>query len=102
MYLYLGQSVSVPEEEILGVFDLDNTTWSFRTRRFLERMQAEGNLRYLGEDLPRSFVLCQRGEKPAQVYLSQVNTTTLFRRAQQRGFEEMGGKRDERAGVPLA
>ena len=24
-------------QDLIGIFDLDNTTWSFRTRRFLER-----------------------------------------------------------------
>ena len=86
-YLHLGQSVSVPDSSILGIFDLDNTTWSFRTRRFLERAEAEGQVTYVGNDLPRSFVLCQQGEQEPQTYLSQVNTTTLIRRAEQNGFE---------------
>ena len=42
---------------------------------------------YVGNDLPRSFVLCQQGEQAPQIYLSQVNTTTLIRRAEQNGFE---------------
>lgn len=87
MYLYLGQSVSVPESSVLGVFDLDNTTWSFRTRRFLERAEETGQVVNVGSDLPRSFVLCQQDRDDARVYLSQVNTATLIRRAEQNGFE---------------
>ena len=87
MYLYLGQSVSVPESSVLGVFDLDNTTWSFRTRRFLERAEETGQVVNVGSDLPRAFVLCQQGEEEARVYLSQVNTATLIRRVEQNGFE---------------
>ena len=86
-YLHLGQSVSVPDSSILGIFDLDNTTWSFRTRRFLERAEEEGQMTYVGNDLPRSFVLCQQGGEEARVYLSQVNTATLIRRVEQNGFE---------------
>ena len=37
MYLHLGQNVMVRDGDILGIFDLDNTSWSFRTRRFLDR-----------------------------------------------------------------
>ena len=87
MYLYLGQSVSVPEAAVLGIFDLDNTTWSFRTRRFLERAEGTGQVVNVGSDLPRSFVLCQQGGEEARIYLSQVNTATLIRRAEQNGFE---------------
>ena len=36
MYLHLGQGVMVRDRDMIGIFDLDNTTWSFRTRRFLE------------------------------------------------------------------
>ena len=87
MYLYLGQTVSVPEFSILGVFDLDNTTWSFRTRRFLERAEEAGQVVNVGSDLPRSFILCQQKKDEARIYLSQVNTATLIRRAEQSEFE---------------
>ena len=35
MYLHLGQSVAVPHREILGIFDLDNASWAYKTREFL-------------------------------------------------------------------
>ena len=41
MYLYMGQQVMVPEEDLVGIFDLDNTTWSHRTRAFLDRAEEE-------------------------------------------------------------
>ncbi|MCD7927288.1 MAG: DUF370 domain-containing protein, partial [Oscillospiraceae bacterium] len=59
MYLHLGQSVAVPEGEIIGIFDLDNTTGSKRTREFLNRAEREGHVASVGEDLPKSFILCQ-------------------------------------------
>ena len=42
MYLHLGQSVAVPHREILGIFDLDNASWAYKTREFLEQAEAEG------------------------------------------------------------
>ena len=44
MYLHLGQAVVVPERDIIGVFDLDNASWSHRTRRFLEKAEKEGRV----------------------------------------------------------
>ena len=41
MYLHLGQSVVVPQREIIGIFDLDNASYSHRTRKFLERAQRQ-------------------------------------------------------------
>lgn len=89
MYLHLGQSVMVPYDSILGIFDLDNTTWSHRTRRFLERAEQEGRLTVVGDDLPKSFVLCREGDGPPTVYISQLNTATLIRRAESGGIFDL-------------
>ena len=37
MYLHLGASVVIPLGDVLGIFDLDNTTSSRVTRDFLAR-----------------------------------------------------------------
>ena len=87
MYLHLGQNVMVPDAAVIGIFDLDNTTWSFRTRRFLERAEREGRVTAVGDDLPRSFVLVREGDGPAAVYITQLTTATLLRRAEEDGFE---------------
>lgn len=87
MYLHLGQSVMVPDDSIIGLFDLDNTTWSHRTRSFLEQMDREGRLTEVGDDLPKSFVLCQERDGSAMVYITQPNTATLLKRLESNGFE---------------
>lgn len=87
MYLHLGQNVMVPETAVLGVFDLDNTTWSFRTRRFLEQAEQEGRVISVGDDLPRSFVLVQEGNGPPAIYITALSSTALSARAAQNGFE---------------
>ena len=56
MYLHLGQSVVVPHSQILGVFDLDNASWAYKTREFLERAEQAGRVVWLGDDLP--LLLC--------------------------------------------
>ncbi len=83
MYLHLGQSTVVPKSDIVGIFDLDNASWSHRTRAFLERAEREGRLTALGDDLPRSFVLCS-GEKGERVYLTQASAALLKGRAEER------------------
>ena len=42
-YLHIGKNVTVEEKRIIGIFDLDNTTESKHTRKFLA--QAEENIR---------------------------------------------------------
>lgn len=86
MYLHLGQSVVVPFRDVIGIFDLDNTTSSHRTRAFLERAEREGELVDVSMDVPKSFVLCQ-SELGTMVYLSQLSSATLLRRAENNQFE---------------
>ena len=87
MYLHLGQSVVVPHKEILGIFDLDNASWAYKTREFLEQAEEEGRAVWLGDDLPRSFVLVGKGSEPPKVYISQLSSATLLKRAESDSFE---------------
>lgn len=87
MYLHLGQNVMVRARDVVGIFDLDNTTWSFRTRRFLERAEREGRVVPLGEDLPRAFVLAEDREGRLTVYLTPLSSAALAARSAKNGFE---------------
>ena len=87
MYLHLGQSVVVPHKEILGIFDLDNASWAYKTREFLERAEDEGRAVWLGDDLPRSFVLVGNGTEPPTVYISQLSSAALLGRVERNSFE---------------
>lgn len=86
MYLHLGQSVVVHQKDIIGIFDLDNTSASFRTRKFLEKAEREGRLISVFEDLPKSFVICRK-ENQEIVYLSQLSPATLRGRGENNSFE---------------
>lgn len=87
MYLHLGQSVVVHRSDIIGIFDLDNTSSSFRTRKFLEQAEREGRLISVFDDLPKSFVLCQKKDGETVVYLSQLLPATLRGRVENSGIE---------------
>lgn len=86
MYLHLGQAVVVNQRDIVAIFDMDNATWSHRTRAFLEKAEREGQVVNAASDLPRSFVLCREGER-STVYLSQLSTATLKGRLEGNGLE---------------
>ena len=83
MYLHLGQNTVVDTEQLLGVFDLDNSTVSKQTRDFLARAQKEGRVVNVSMELPKSFVVC-RDKEGETVYLSQLSSATLLRRSQER------------------
>ena len=86
MYLHIGDGTVVPYNKILGIFDLDNASWSHRTRAFLERAEKEGRVVNAAAGLPRSFVLCQK-DSVARVYLSPLSPTVLRGRLTGNGME---------------
>lgn len=78
---------SFPLGDVLGIFDLDNTTSSRVTRDFLARAQQTGQVVSVGEDLPKSFLLCRNQAGRVTVYLSQLSSATLLRRVESGRFE---------------
>jgi len=87
MYLHLGNDVSVRKREIVAIFDLDNTSQSALTRRYLSAAEKTGSVvNAAGDELPKSFVVCARDGRQT-VYLSQLNSSTLLRRSEGTGLE---------------
>ena len=85
--MHLGQSVTVPYRDVVGIFDMDNASWAFKTREFLEFAEQEGRVIWLCDDLPRSFVVTDNGSENWQVYVTQLSSTALQGRAERNGFE---------------
>ena len=79
MYLHLGNDSAVPLTSVIGIFDLDRTSQSAKTRAFLTRAQKEGLIKTVNDELPSSFVLCQKDGKTS-IYLSQISSLTLGKR----------------------
>ena len=82
-YLHLGKGKLVREDEILGIFDLDITSQSHLTRKFLSLEDKAGKVLNAAEDIPKSFVLCGK-KKQTNIYLSQMASATLLKRAEER------------------
>jgi len=82
MYLHIGRSQMLAERHIIGVFDLEITSQSKITRAFLERAAQEGTVLEICDDLPKSFLVCDHPYHPQIVYLSELNTATLQKRAE--------------------
>ena len=78
MYLSIGKDMAVRESSIVGIFDLDNTSTSKRTREFLEGAEKEG-LVVPCDDLPKSFIdTAEYGL--IKVYLTSLSAATLEKR----------------------
>ena len=78
MYPSIGNDMAVREKSIIGIFDLDNTSTSKRTREFLEKCEQEGQV-VPCDDLPKSFVLTSEYGFN-QVHLPSFASATLEKR----------------------
>ena len=78
MYLNIGNVMAVREKSIIGIFDMDNTSTSKRTREFLERSEREGQV-VPCDDLPKAFVLTAEYGLD-RVYLTSLSSSTLEKR----------------------
>ena len=78
MYLSIGNDFAVREKSIIGIFDMDNTSTSKRTRAFLARAEKEGRV-IPCDDLPKSYILAvEYGMDKG--YLSALSSSTLEKR----------------------
>ena len=78
MYLSIGNDMAVRESSVIGIFDMDNTSTSRRTRAFLEEAEKQGQV-VPCDDLPKSFILTAEYGF-SRVYLTALGTQTLEKR----------------------
>ena len=82
MYLSIGNDMAVRDSAIIGIFDLDNTSTSKKTREFLEKSEKEGDV-VPCDDLPKSFVLTTEYGF-TRVRLTSLRAATLEKRLEHR------------------
>ena len=85
MYLHIGRNQMLAERRIIGIFDLDNTSTSKITREFLNTAEQDSVVQTACEDIPQSFVVCDHPYHRQIIYISQLNSQTLLKRAQGKG-----------------
>ena len=80
MYLHLGMDKVITFDEIIGIFDLDTTTVSKRTRDYLAKAEKAGIVENVCYDIPKSFIVCRDKSGNEKVYISQISSSTLLKR----------------------
>ncbi len=80
MYIHLGQDVVVNKKNIIGIFDIENTSISKFTKEFLGLSEKEHRVVTVSYEMPKSFVVCKEGDKTV-VYISQISPVTLLKRS---------------------
>lgn len=81
MYLHLGQNTVVLMDDVVGIFDLETSTVSNCSRRFLYDAQKGGRVFNISDEIPKTYVICVDAEQRETVYISQISSATLRKRA---------------------
>ncbi len=81
MYLHLGQETVVNADDVVGIFDLDTSTISAKTRDFLKNAEQKGQVINTSFELPKSFVInCKKNTNKFNIYICQNTASTIKKR----------------------
>lgn len=79
MYIHLGSDTVVCSDDIIGIFDIENTSVSKNTREYLSAAGKRKSAVYVSYDMPKSFVVSTRKGKE-KVFISPIAPSTLLKR----------------------
>lgn len=82
MYVHLGNEISVNDKGIIGIFDIENASLGNDTREFLKKSTKDGKIVNVSYEMPKSFIVCSDRKSGETVYISQISTATLLKRAE--------------------
>ncbi len=82
MYLHVGNNKNIRERDIIGIFDMDNSTVSHITRKYLSDAEKEDRVFTARDEIPKSFILYKENGK-YMICFSQISTASLMGREKQ-------------------
>lgn len=78
MFLHIGEGKIISKKDIVGIFDLETTSVSKKTKEFLKINEKKGNMEYIGTEIPKTYVVSSK----KKVYITQISPQTLHKRAE--------------------
>jgi len=79
MYIHLGQNTVVKSSDIVGIFDIDNTSVSIHTKALFADFAKRGKVVNVSFEIPKSFLLVKQGEE-SFIYITPISSATLKKR----------------------
>ena len=81
MFLHIGEGKVISKKDIIGIFDLETTSISKKTREFLRINEKKGNLEYISAEIPKTYIITDSKLKK-KVLVTQISSQTLQKRAE--------------------
>lgn len=79
MYLHIGNNYSVDTRDVVGIFDIENTTVGKCTKKLLESAEKKHLCIYTTYEMPKSFIITVNAGNE-KLYISQLSAYTLRKR----------------------
>lgn len=82
MFIHIGHDTVIRDKEIIGIFDMENTTVMKKTVDYLNNAEKQKIVRNVAPyELPKSFIVCEEPEGKV-VYISPVSVATVLKRTE--------------------
>ena len=63
MFLHLGENVVVPLKDVIGIFDMETSTYSSDSMQFLRLAEEDGFVEKVSSEPPKAFVIAEVEKK---------------------------------------
>ncbi len=80
MFLHLGNDYIINTKNLVGIFDLENTSVSKYTKEFINNASKQGRVFNCTYEMPKSYVVTLDENLTETVYISQLACSTLLKR----------------------
>lgn len=80
MYIHLGSESVVRASDIIGVFDIENTSVGKITKEYLAAAGKRKSDVYVSYDMPKSFIITDEKGKE-RIYISPISSATIIKRS---------------------
>ena len=78
MYLHAGNNQNIREKNIIGIFDIESTTVSDVSKKYLSDAEKRGEVESAaGDELPKSFIVYFDKNEEFKICFSQLSTASL-------------------------
>lgn len=80
MYLHLGNDYLINTKDLIGIFDIENSSTSKNTKNYLNFASKNNMVVNVSYEMPKSFVVCFDEDFNERVYITQISCATLKKR----------------------
>ena len=78
MYLHAGNNKNIRERNIIGIFDIESSTVSEITKKYLADAEKRGETESAAiDELPKSFILYFDKNQEFKICFSQLSSSSL-------------------------